>query len=56
MRNILNKERGEPPKRTPSLDELSLITTHLEIESAYAQCNITNERYSFHIVESTLCY
>jgi hypothetical protein len=39
-RSISIKEKGEPLKRMPSLEEPSLTTTtHFKIEIAYAHCN-----------------
>jgi len=42
-RNISNKERGGPPRKTPSLEEPSFITiTHFKIETIYTCCNTIN--------------
>jgi len=40
VRSISNKERGEPPKKTPSLDKPSLTTiTCFKIQIVCARCN-----------------
>jgi hypothetical protein len=41
IRSISNNERGGPPKRTPSLEEASSITTvHFKIKIIQALCDV----------------
>ncbi len=40
-KNISNKERGGPPKKTPGLEEPSpIVIAHCKVETVYARCNI----------------
>jgi hypothetical protein len=46
VRSISNKERGEPPKRTPNLEEPSPIAiTCLKIKIAFTCYNAINTLY-----------
>jgi hypothetical protein len=45
VRSILDKERGGTLKRMASLDEPSLIITHLKIKVFYIHYNATDTFY-----------